>query len=105
MMSTPGGVVSTVLGITDHTYFTGHQRRVLRDEDMKPPPRREVPRVLERREPPQQQRQHRISVMTLKIVTMTMTIPPMMVSRRPAIAEMIELMARPMAEMMEPIVV
>jgi len=35
---------------------------------------------------------------------MTMTIAPMMVSRIPAIAEMIELMAEPMAETMEPIV-
>jgi len=41
--------------------------------------------------------------MTSKIVTMIVTITPTMVSRIPAIAEMIAMMPAPMAETMEPI--
>jgi len=43
-------------------------------------------------------------MMTSKIVTMTPTIAPMMVSRTEAIAEIIALRPPPMAETTEPIV-
>jgi hypothetical protein len=43
--------------------------------------------------------------MTLNIVTMTVVIAPTIAMRTPAIAEMMELIPRPIAEKIEPMIV